>query len=68
MELKKIKKLVLKQETISNLNEDGMNKIKGGSGWVTCSGYVACDTSTCVSYLATGTGYGVCCCAATDYC
>jgi hypothetical protein len=30
MELKKIKKLVLKQETISSLSGNGMNKIKGG--------------------------------------
>jgi bacteriocin-like protein len=39
MKSKKVKKLVLMQETISTLNEDEMNKIKGGYGG-TLFGYV----------------------------
>jgi len=33
MEPKKVKKLVLKHETISSLNEGSMNNLKGASGW-----------------------------------
>ena len=62
MEPKKIKKLVLKQETISNLSGNEMDNVKGGDR---CSypfdGY--CDTNAkCVSLGGTGTGYGMCCC------
>lgn len=73
MESKKIKKLVLKQETISSLNEDAMGQLLGGSGHTGCttagspcfSGYIACNTDPCHSILASGTGYGMCCCGAT---
>ena len=77
MEPKKNKKLVLKQETITNLNEDSMNSLLGGYGSghmqctttdSPCSGWVDCNTDTCNSLLASGTGYGMCCCGATNYC
>lgn len=78
--MKKIKKLVLKQETISNLNDAEMKKVQGG-GFVSSDnsydtisadlpGYcgAASHYNECNSYIATGTGYGMCCCNATGIC
>ena len=45
MEPKKIKKLVIKQEVISNLNENALSKIKGGTDWF--SYQYPCMTDTC---------------------
>lgn len=75
--MKKLKKLVLKQETISSLNEDAMDQLVGGyasgnmqctTAGSPCTGWVACNTGTCVSAITSGTGYGMCCCGATNYC
>ena len=77
MEPKKIKRLVLKKEIISSLSEDGMSNLLGGVGsghtqctttGSPCTGYQDCNTGTCVSIVASGTGYGMCCCGATNYC
>jgi hypothetical protein len=74
---KKIKKLVLKQETISTLSDESMSSLLGGYGsghmqctttGSPCTGYQDCNTGTCVSIVASGTGYGMCCCGTTNYC
>lgn len=79
--MKKLKKLVLKQETISNLDDAEMKKIQGGiytaytdDSYDTISvdlpGYcgAASRYNECASYLGSGTGYGMCCCNATGNC
>lgn len=77
MESKKIKKLVLKKETISTLSEDGMNELKGGS-WGSALGFNSCCDCPVSTGCATqgqscgtcggATGYGMCCNNATLYC
>ena len=61
MEQKKVKKLVLKHETISSLSEGSMNNLKGGESWerpacmasilhpFVCiySDYVSCEGANC---------------------
>lgn len=80
---KKIRKLVLKRETISILNEDGMNKVKGGLFSFTnlvganfdCANegnhenYVDTKKSDCGTCGGdTDTGFGMCCNNATMLC
>lgn len=76
--MKKLKKLVFKQETISNLNEEGMKNLKGGVSSDTSYDTVSADLPSycqvasrngdCGSYIASGTGFGMCCCNATGLC
>lgn len=48
METRKIKKLVINQEVVSNLNEGAMQKIKGGSGDICGTFYFnTCRTGWC---------------------
>lgn len=67
---KKIKKLVLKQEIISNLSKDGMSKVKGGETWFDGEWWciVASQEGLCVSEFAQDSGYGMCCVTATALC
>ena len=70
--MKKIKKLVLEIDTISNLTDEKMENINGGGGCITSSCYAYCqgisNYDNCGSLNATGTGYGMCCCNATGNC
>ena len=80
--MKKIKKLTLNINTISNLSDEKMGNINGGDIFDTmggaCGSYNACGPSqygcnvtqyNCgASFAGTGTGYGMCCCNATGYC
>lgn len=73
--MKKIKKIKLNIDTISNLTEEKMKNINGGGGFDSgngpCTASMNCGASNyaqCGSFVATGTGYGMCCCNATGYC
>jgi len=76
MEPQKIKKLVLNKETISNLNEDRMNIIRGGASGTGTEMIGTCLTDGCSYYCAfspdgaqtacgtcagNGSGYIICC-------
>ena len=57
MEPKKIKKLVLNKEIISNLTENSMNNIKGGETEGTGYGMCNCNaTNYCYTQLLGGCG------------
>ena len=69
MEQKKIKKLVLNKEIISNLTENGMSYIKGGNetqgtgyGMCICNGTAYCCGDSCGCGGA-NTSRGGCACA-----
>lgn len=69
--MKKIKKLNLNMDTISNLTDKKMENINGGAGTMQMTGNFYCTESrggNCTSFAGTGTGYGMCCCNATGYC
>ncbi|MCD7931354.1 MAG: class I lanthipeptide [Tannerellaceae bacterium] len=71
MEKKKLKKLVLKKETISTLNEGEMNELKGGYFTPYATGNIgptiqSCTDASCCNCGGGGTnnggsGYAVCC-------
>ena len=65
--MKKIKKIKLNIDTISNLTEEKMKDINGG-GIVIGSALHSCACGNNASNYATGTGYGMCCCNATANC
>lgn len=67
MEPKRIKKMTLKKETISNLSNFEQRRIIGGEGSATV-GYGECDCYYKTEQLACHTGYGMCKITATSLC
>ena len=64
MEPKKIKKLVLNKEIISNLTENSMNNIKGGETEGTGYGMCNCNaTNYCYTQRCNTSNMGGCLCA-----
>ena len=54
MKPKKIKKLALKKETISVLNDYELSKQKGGSGYLICPSYGCNYSESCFVYCESG--------------